>query len=58
MLVGEDCTSLRSQSHFTGRPRRARGPQHEAMLGILPALDAEGAADIAGDDADLAAPAP
>ena len=30
----------------------ARGPQHQAVLGILPALGPERAADVAGDDAD------
>src|SRR5207244_10912822 len=31
----------------------ARRPQHELVLGILPALRPEGAADVAGDHADL-----
>src|SRR5207245_9324163 len=30
----------------------ARGPQHQAVLGVLPALGPERAADVAGDDAD------
>ena len=35
-----------------GAAELARGPQDEAMLGILPALGAEGAADVAHDHAD------
>ena len=45
--------SLRSQAHFD-RPAQAPGrPQHQAVLHVLPALSAEAAAHVAGDDPDL-----
>src|ERR1051325_1381601 len=56
--------SLRSHCHLTGRrsrfapnsrrPRTLRPKQPQPVLGILPALGAEAAADIAGNDADMA----
>src|SRR5262249_38494240 len=34
-------------------PDFSRGPEYQAVLGILPTLGAEAAADVAGDDAHL-----
>src|SRR5206468_3881534 len=36
-----------------GPPELARRPQHQLVLGVLPALGPEGAADVAHDDPDL-----
>src|SRR5207245_3223213 len=36
-----------------GPSELARRPQHQLVLGVLPALGTEGAADVAGDDPDL-----
>ena len=44
--------SRRSHRHFTGRPSFRAAHRTSLMLGILPALGAEGAADVSRDDAD------
>ena len=51
VLVGEDRLAPLARP-LDGPAKLARRPQHQLVLGILPALGAEGAADVAGDDAD------
>src|SRR5207302_10588353 len=53
MLVGLDRLAAFALP-FDGAAQPLRGEQHEPMLSVLPALGAEPAADIAGDDADPA----
>ena len=53
VLVGED--RLAALADPLDRPAQLlRGEQHEPVLGVLPALGAEAAADIAGDHPDAA----
>ena len=46
MLVGEEHLAALA-APFHRAAELARGPERQAMLGILPALDAEAAADVA-----------
>ena len=45
--------SLRSHTHFTGRPNFLRGPGDHHFFGVVELLDAEAAADVGRYDAQL-----